>query len=269
MNDEELSFWDHLHELRRYLIRSVIVFFAFFILAFSFKDILFDHFLFRLLDSNFITYRWFSDFAKFLSVNNGEKISLDFHLININLAGQFIAHISISAVAALILTLPFLIFQLWLFIKPALYANERKIISKNAFVVVLLFVIGCAFAYFIITPLSVLFLGNYVVSSKVSNTISLSSYVSVFNSTLLLTGLLFELPVMVFILNKIGLIKADFMRKYRKHAIVVVLIVSAIITPTTDPFTMTIVAIPIYLLYEISIVTIAKKEKYNGSKNQT
>ena len=268
MEDEDLSFWDHLHELRRYLIRSILVFFILFIAAFSFREILFDEFLFRLLNPDFITYRWFTALAGYLGINGAEKIVLDFKLINIRLAGQFTAHISIAALAAAVMTLPFLIYQLWLFIKPALYVNERKIISRNAVVIVFLFLIGCAFAYFIITPLSIVFLGNYEVSDKVSNTISLSSYMSVFNSTLLLTGLLFELPVLLIVLSRIGLVSAALLRRYRKHAIVTGLILSAIITPTTDPFTMTIVAIPLYLLFEISILSVARKEKRHGRKNK-
>lgn len=266
MEDEDLSFWDHLHELRKYVIRSIILFFILFIAAFSFREILFDQFLFRLLEPDFITYRWFRAIADYFGINGAEKIVLDFNLINIKLAGQFTAHISISALAAGILTLPFLVFQLWLFIKPALYANERKVIARNAIVIVFLFLIGCAFAYFVITPLSVLFLGNYEVSDKVRNTISLSSYMSVFNSTLFLTGLLFELPVLLIVLSQIGLLSASLLRKYRKHAVVAGLILSAIITPSTDPFTMTIVAIPLYLLFEISILSVARKEKRHGRK---
>lgn len=269
MEDEDLSFWDHLHELRKYLIRSIIIFIVFFIAAFSFRNILFDQFLFRLLNPDFITYQRFTALADFAGIAGAEKIVLDFNLINFRLAGQFTAHISISALAAAVLTLPFLVFQLWLFIKPALYDKERKIIARNAIVIVLLFLIGCAFAYFIITPLSIVFLGNYQVSEKVSNTISLSSYLSVFNSTILLSGLLFELPVLLIVLSRIGLINAQLLRRYRKHAVVGGLILSAIITPTTDPFTMSVVAIPLYLLYEISILAVAQKEKRHGRKNQT
>jgi len=264
MEDEELSFWDHLHELRTYLIRSVIVFIVLFFAAFSFREVLFDQFLLRLLDPDFITYQWFMKVAAWIGVGGTEKIALDFNLINIKLAGQFTAHISISAMAAGILTIPFLVFQLWLFIKPALYKTERNIIARNSIVIVVLFFIGCAFAYFIITPLSVLFLGNYEVSEKVRNTIALSSYMSVFNSTLFLTGLLFELPVLLIVLSRIGIVSAASLKKFRKHAIVAGLILSAVITPTTDPFTMTIVAIPLYLLFEFSIITVAAKERRYG-----
>ncbi|MPM26213.1 Sec-independent protein translocase protein TatC [bioreactor metagenome] len=264
MEDEDLSFWDHLHELRKFLIRSILVFILLFIAAFSFREILFDRFLFRLLEPDFITYQWFTELAALLGVGDTSSVVMKFHLINIKLAGQFTAHISISALAAGILTLPFLVYQLWLFIKPALYANERKIIARNAIVIVFLFLIGCAFAYFIITPLSVLFLGNYEVSNKVSNTISLSSYMSVFNSTMFLTGILFELPVLLIVLSRIGIASAGALRRYRKHAVVAGLTLSAIITPTTDPFTMTIVAVPIYLLYEMSIASVSRMEKRRG-----
>lgn len=261
MDDDNLNFWEHLQELRKYLIRSVLFFFILFIAAFLFREILFDNFLLALLDEDFITYRVLKKLFHFIGVNDLESINAGFKLINFKLSGQFLAHISISAVAAAIITLPFFIYQMWLFIKPALYPKERKIISKNAIIIVFLFLIGCLFAYYVITPLSILFLGNYKVSELVSNTISLNSYISVFNSTLFLTGLLFELPILLLVISRLGLVSAETLRKYRKYSIVACLIISAIITPTTDPFTMTIIAIPIYLLYEISIFSINKKSK--------
>ncbi|PKP03339.1 MAG: twin-arginine translocase subunit TatC [Bacteroidetes bacterium HGW-Bacteroidetes-6] len=269
MENNEPGFWDHLNELRKYLIRSVIVFFAFFIVAFSFREILFDRFLLVLLDPNFITYKWLMQLGAFTGIGSGEAISINFILINTQLAGQFMAHITLSALAGFVLSIPFLIFQLWLFVKPALYPNESRIIKRNTVVLIFLFLLGCAFAYFIITPLSVVFLGNYTISDTVKNTITLGSYLSVFSSSLFLTGLLFELPVLMSILAKIGIVSFKMLKRFRKHAIVVGLSLSAIITPTTDPFTMTVVAIPLYLLFEVSIVIVHQQERRHVRKNNT
>lgn len=269
MDNEDQSFWDHLHELRKYLIRSVLLFIVFFIAAFSFREILFDQFLLALLNKNFISYQWFLSLAEWSGLVDSNDVNIGFSLISTRLAGQFMAHISISALAAFVLTLPFLIFQLWLFVKPALYRSERRVVGQSAIVIVLLFLLGCGFAYYILTPLSVLFLGNYVVSDLVKNTITLDSYLSVFTTTMVLTGLLFELPVALGVLSRLGFVTASTLRRFRKHAIVVGLVLSAIITPTTDPFTMTVVAIPLYLLFEISIISVANKEKRNARQNNS
>ncbi len=267
MENNEPGFWDHLNELRKYLIRSVIVFLIFFAVAFSFREILFDHFLLALLDPNFITYQWLTDLSAFFGFGSGEAVSIDFILINTQLAGQFMAHITLSALTGFVISMPFIVFQLWLFVKPALYANESRIVKRSALILIFLFLLGSAFAYFIITPLSVVFLGNYTISDSVKNTITLGSYLSVFSSSIFLTGLLFELPVLMSVLAKIGIIGSKMLKQFRKHALVVGLSLSAIITPTTDPFTMILVAIPLYLLYEISIIIVHQQEKRYVRKN--
>ncbi len=267
MGEDEPGFWDHLHELRKYLIRSFLLFVALFVLAFSFREWLFDGFLFRLMDPDFPIYRWLIVLAEWTGLAQQDEIIIGFQLISTRLAGQFMAHISLSAIAAFVLALPFLVFQLWLFVKPALYPHERKVVARGAIIIVGLFLVGSAFAYFILTPLSILFLGNYQVSPLVSNTITIDSYVGTFTSTLFLTGLVFELPVVLTVLARLGFVNSGTLRKARRFALVIGLIVSAIITPTTDPFTMIIVAIPLYLLFELSIMAVSSREKKRGSKN--
>lgn len=254
MSDEDYSFWDHLDELRKRLLHAFIVFFIVFIVLFNFRNLLFDGFLLSLLRDDFITYRWIADLASYFNLSSFDSPLIDFELINTKLSGQFMAHIAISAMAAAIITFPYLIYQLWRFIVPALYPNEKRIIKRSAFIIVLLFFTGAIFAFFVITPLAVLFLGNYQVSEQVKNMITLSSYLSVFTNSILMTGLLFELPVVLRVLVRIGITTVAGLKRYRKHAIVVGLILSAIITPTTDPFTMLLVAFPVYMLYEISII---------------
>ena len=264
MSDKDYSFWDHLDELRKYLLRAFIVFFILFIVLFNFKEFLFDRFLFSFIHEDFITYQWIASIAQSLDLSSFQSPKIDFTLINTKLPGQFMAHISVSALAAAVINFPFLVYQLWRFIAPALYTHEKKRIRYSAFIIVFLFFLGALFAFFIITPLSVLFLGNYQVSEQVENMITLSSYLSVFTTSVLFTGLLFELPIVLRVLVSIGLTTVEGLKKYRKHAIVVGLILSAIITPTTDPFTMLLVALPVYFLYEISIIFSRKKQR-NGS----
>ncbi|MBN2729398.1 MAG: twin-arginine translocase subunit TatC [Bacteroidales bacterium] len=267
MSEQDYSFWDHLDELRKHLLRAFIVFFILFIVLFNFRSFLFDTFLLSLLHEDFITYQWIASLGKFLNLSSISSPEIGFSLINTKLSGQFMAHISVSALVAAIISFPYLVYQLWRFIKPALYKREKKIIRTNAFIIVLLFLLGASFAFLIITPLSVLFLGNYQVSQAVTNTITLSSYLQVFSTSILLTGLMFELPVMLRILVFIGITTVEGLKKYRKHAIVAGLILSAIITPTTDPFTMLLVALPVYFLFEISIIFTRKKQQNDGKDN--
>lgn len=266
MDSEELSFWDHLHDLRKYLIRSVIFFIVAFIAAFVFKDILFDGFLLRLMDPDFPVYSWIQQIAD-ASGMEFDTTKIGFTLISTKLSGQFMAHISLSALAAFIVSVPFILFQLWKFIKPALYEREIKAIRRGFWWTFLLFACGSAFAYFIITPLSIIFLGNYQVSELVKNTITLDSYLSVFSSTIFFTGLLFILPMLLMVLGRAGIIKAATLRHFRRHAMVAGIALSAIITPTTDPFTMLIVALPLLLLYEAGIIILRKNERKHVAKN--
>jgi sec-independent protein translocase protein TatC len=189
-----------------------------------------------------------------------------FQLININLAGQFTAHMNISMVAGLMITLPYALWELWRFIKPGL--NDQEIRNSRGAVTIItaLFLLGALFSYFIVAPLMINFLGGYTVSQSVSNQIALTSYVGSITLMTLLMGLLFELPVLILFLTKTGIVTPGFLRKYRKHTIIGILIISGIITPSPDIFSQMVVAFPLYGLFELSVAISAKM--YNKRKAQ-
>lgn len=238
----EMSFWDHLDELRGVLIRSVIFLLAVFTLLFFFKDFLFGSIVLGPSDNNFPLYRLLGISAPSLQ------------LINIEIAAQFFIHIKVTFFAALTVSFPFLCFQLWTFVAPALYQNEKKTMRRAFGLGAVLFYLGLAVGYFIVMPIVLIFFQGYQVSPEVTNTFSLGSYISMFSAMVFLMGILFEFPSVLAVLSHFGIINRQMMKGFRRYAIVVVLILSAILTPTGDPFTMLVVATPLYLLYEFSIL---------------
>ena len=252
--EKEMTFLEHLEELRWRMIRSSIAIVVFAVIAFMEKSVIFDYILFAPRSSNFLTYRAFCKFGHLLSL--GDKLCMgdvNITLQNIDMSGQFSMHIMVSMVAGIILAFPFIIYQLWAFLKPGLRTTEVKNARGMVFYSSVLFFIGVLFGYFIIAPLSMQFLGSYRVSDSVESAIKLSSYISTLVSITLTSGLVFELPIFVYFFTKIGLITPEFLKKYRKHAVVMVLILSAIITPP-DITSQILVALPIMVLYEISIL---------------
>ncbi|HRH03065.1 MAG TPA: twin-arginine translocase subunit TatC [Bacteroidia bacterium] len=250
----EMSFLEHLEALRWHLVRSAIVVFSLAILAFVYNDILFDKIIFAPRHADFWTYVQMCRLSDFLGLGDALCIkSLNFDLINTQLSGQFTMHMWIAFVAGLILGFPYVIWELWRFVKPGLKETERKYTSGLVFFISSLFAIGVAFGYYIIAPLSINFLGNYQMSSDVKNMIEMDSFISTITTITLASGLVFELPIVVYFLTKIGLMSPQFMRKFRKHAVIVILIVAAVITPSPDVTSQLLVAFPLYLLYEISI----------------
>jgi sec-independent protein translocase protein TatC len=260
---KEMTFLDHLEALRWHLVRSILAVVLISIGAFIFKDIIFDVIILKPKTPDFFTNRVLCSFGQVVNVTALCINSKPFEIININMAGQFSTHIMISLIAGLILAFPYLIFELWRFISPALYPKEKSHARGAVFFISLLFMLGVLFGYFVIIPLSVHFLGNYSVSEQVTNQINLTSYISTVSSITLATGVIFELPVLIYFLTKIGLVTPEFLKKYRRHALVLVLALSAIITPP-DVFSQILVAFPLMGLYEIGIVIsrrILRKEK--------
>lgn len=256
---EKVTFWDHLEELRDILIRITIVIVLCSIGAFIFKDLLFE-IIFAPKNSDFITYIWLEKFGKIFSETvNDEGFSLS--LINTGLAQQFLVHMKTAFCFGLLCASPFIIYQLFMFVSPALYDNERKYSLQVIGSGYLMFIIGVLIGYLLIFPLTFRFLGTYQVSSEVTNMISLDSYMSTLLLICLAMGVVFELPVISWLLAKLGVLSSKFMKVYRKHAIVVILIIAAIITPTSDVFTLLAVSFPIWLLYEGSIFIVAVTEK--------
>jgi sec-independent protein translocase protein TatC len=252
-DEQEMTFWEHLDELRGTLWKILIAIVVTSITAFAFKEVLFDDIILAPKSKSFITYRVFCQLGEWLSMPSLCIDPSQFQLININLAGQFTSHMNISLIAGLIVALPYVLWELWRFIKPGLNEQEIRNSRGAVSIITFLFLSGVLFSYFIVTPLMINFLGGYAVSESVSNQISLTSYVSSVTMMTLLMGLLFELPVLVFFLTKIGLITPKFLRKYRKHTVIAILIIAGIITPSPDMFSQMIVAIPLYGLFELSL----------------
>jgi sec-independent protein translocase protein TatC len=257
--NSEMSFFDHLEELRWHLIRSVIAAFVFMLLAFLNRNFIFNEIILKPKNPEFITNRFFKLMGEWLHTHlnmNAESIAINtqpLNIINIDMAGQFNSHINISLVAGLVLASPYIIWEIWRFIKPALHKREQKYASSAVFFISMLFFLGILFGYFLIAPLSIHFLNTYVVSNEVLNTIKLNSYIATITSVTFASGIIFELPVVIFFLSKVGIVTPKFMKKYRRHAYVVLLIIAGIITPP-DVFSQTIVCIPLIILYEISVV---------------
>ena len=252
-NKEEMSFLDHLEILRWHLIRSGIAILFFSILAFIFKEIIFDVVLLAPKDPNFLTYRFLCNISQALGLGDALCIKESpFSLMNINMAGQFSAHLLTSFYAGFILAFPYVFWEIWRFVLPALKEKEAKVSRGIVFFSSLLFLTGVIFGYFVIAPLSINFLGSYQVSQTVANQISLTSFISTVTTISLANGIIFELPILVYFLTKIGLLTPQFMRTYRRHAMVITLILSAIITPP-DITSQILVSFPLIILYEISI----------------
>ena len=248
----ELTFLEHLEELRWHIIRSVIAILVIAIAAFIFHRIIFDVIILAPKTPEFFTNRMFCAFGTWVNVPALCINANEFEIININMSGQFMTHILVSIIAGVIIAFPYIFFEFWIFLKPALYQKEKRVASGATFYSSLLFILGILFGYFLITPLSVHFLGSYKVSEQVTNQINLVSYISTVSSVTLASGLIFELPIMVYFLTKVGLLTPQWLKKYRKHSVIVILALSAIITPP-DIFSQVLVCFPLLLLYEIGI----------------
>lgn len=248
-----MTFWEHLDVLRGALIRIILVTVVFGAVAFIFKQQLFDIVL-APKNPDFITYRYLQSLSDIMP--GGDDIYFSVRLINTGLAEQFIIHMKTAICAGILCASPYILYQLFLFVSPGLYANERKHAVGLVGTGYLMFIIGVLVSYFLIFPLTFRFLGTYQVADDVDNMISLDSYMSTLIMMCLAMGIIFEMPVLSWILAKMELISDEFMRRYRKHAIVFILIVAAIITPTSDIFTLLLVSLPMWLLYELSIIII-------------
>ena len=242
-----MTFWDHLDELRSVIIRTMVVTVVAAAVAFCLKEQLFDIVL-APRSSDFITYR----------LMGVEPFSI--HLMNTGLTEQFMIHLKTAMYAGVLVALPYIVYLLFGFISPALYDNERKYATLLCTSGYLMFMLGTLLNYFLIFPLTVKFLGTYQVSPDVANMLTLQSYMDTMLMMNLVMGIIFELPVVSWILGRMGLINAQMMRAMRRHAVVAILVVAAIITPTTDAFTLFIVALPIWLLYEPSILIVKSSD---------
>ena len=236
----EMSFWDHLEVLRGTLFRSLLAVSLVSVIVFCFKSFVFDDVVLAPTRSDFWVYKLL-------------KMDLNMNLVNLEISTQFFVHLKVAFELGFILAFPFVVWEIWKFIAPALYQNEKKTIRGVFLAASFLFYLGLYIGYVLIVPISLNFFLGYKISDTIVNTISLNSYISLFTSTVLAFGIVFEFPAVVVILNKLGLVYKDTMNKYRKHAIVAILCIAAIITPA-DPFSMLIAAAPLLILYEVSVM---------------
>lgn len=239
-----MSFWDHLDVLRGTLFRSALAIVLVSVVLLCFKKFLFDDIILAPSRPDFFIYKWF-----------GQDFSME--LINTEISAQFFVHLKVSFICGLVLSFPYVIYEVWKFIAPALYENERISVSKAFLSSAVLFYIGVAVGFCLIFPITLSFFQGYTVSDSIANTITLNSYISMFSSMVILFGIVFEFPVLIAVLSSMGLITRDTLKQYRKHAVIGILVVAAIITPA-DPFSMAIAALPLYLLYELSVLVCVK-----------
>ena len=249
----DMSFLDHLEELRWHILRSTISILLFATVAFLAKDIIFDQIIFGPKKGDFISYQLFCSISQSIGGDAFCFEELPFRIQSRTVSGQFSAHLWTSILAGFIISFPYVIFEFWKFISPGLYKKEKDGARGFIFITSTLFFIGVLFGYYVVTPLSINFLGNYRISAEVFNDFDLASYIGLLRASVLASGLIFELPIIIHYLTKVGLVTPDFVRKNRKFALGIVLSLSAIITPP-DIASQIIVTIPILVLYEISII---------------
>ena len=244
----EMTFWDHLEDLRKCIFRMLAVFATAVIALFFFKTLLFEDVILAPSKPDFFMYRML-----------GAGFSME--LINIEVAAQFMIHMKITFICAMVLTFPYLIYQIWSFVSPALYPGEKKALRGAFAFSSLLFYMGVAVGYGIVFPLMLNFFSGYQISPDIPNTFSLSSYISMFTAMVLTFGIVFEFPMLALTLSAMRIITKATMRSFRKHAVCVILVLAAIITPSGDPFSLMVVSVPLYLLYEFSILLCRKESE--------
>ncbi len=266
--NSEASFIDHLEALRWHIVRSLIAIIIFSIVAFIYITPIFDKIILGPTNPNFISYRLFCKLGKLLHIDNlcMTDVAIDFQ--NTQLSGQFMMSLTSAMVFGFIMAFPYVAYEIWKFIKPALSEKEKKMSTGFIFWVSVLFLLGICFGYYIITPYTINFFATYQISDKFKNIIKIDDYLSNVMNLSLGTGIVFEMPVVVFFLSKLGLLTPTYMREYRKYAVVIILFLAAIITPSPDVISQFIVALPMWILYEISIYisAIVKKEKDRRNK---
>lgn len=259
MKEKDMSFWDHLEEFRWTLIRIIGSLLVFSIIGFIVIPYIFDPVILAASSSDFVTYQFFEKAGKYLPfLPDFSADSFKIELLNINMTSQFMTYISTSFSFGLLICIPYILYQLWRFISPALYENETKGVKRAFGFGGVMFVIGCLVGYFIVFPLIFRFLITFELSESITNSISLDSYMSNFYTLILIMGIVFELPLVFWLLSNLGLIYRSFFRKFRRHAIVGSMLLAAIITPSGDPFSLFVVTLPIYMLWEISAFVVKK-----------
>ncbi len=262
--EKEMSFLEHLEELRWHLIRSLGVIVVLMVASFIYTSWIFDNIIFAPAKSDFITFRYLCELGQWTGTQEALCVKeFPFKIQSRYMTGQFTMQITSSFIMGLIVAFPYVFWEIWRFVRPGLYSKE-KLVARGAVAVVSgLFLVGVLFGYFIMCPMSVWFLSTYSISDMITNEFDITSYVSTMSMLVLGGGLVFQLPVVIYFLTRVGVVTPPFLRKYRKHAIIIILVVGAIITPP-DPLSQMLISLPLYLLYEISIfisVFVTKKKE--------
>ena len=253
MAEPSMTFWEHLEVLRWSIFRIAIAAVIAMVVIFIFMPSMFTGFVLGPTTSEFFLYKWLGSLGQLPFLPDFAAGDFKVDIISINVASQFMTHISTSFWFALVAIFPYIIYEIWKFIAPALYDNEKGSVRAAFLFGTVMFFIGCAISYSFIFPFTFRFLTEYEISAQISNQISLNSYMSTFLGMVFIMGLVFELPLLAWLLSKIGVLNREFLKRYRRHAVVILMILAALITPTGDPITLSLVFLPLYLLYEISI----------------
>lgn len=258
--EKEMSFLEHLEELRWHIIRALAAVIVLTIVAFVSAPWIFENIIFAPAKTTFPTFRWLCDIGKAVGSERLCVDSIPFKVQSRYMTGQFTMHLMSSFVLGIIFAFPYIVWEIWRFIRPGLYSKERKY-SRGAVVSIsFLFLCGILFGYFVMTPLMIYFLANYQISSFIENEFDITSFVSTIVALVFGSGALFQLPVVIYFLTRMGIVTPAFLKKYRKHSVVIILVIAAIVTPP-DPLSQTLIAIPLYLLFEISILISARVER--------
>lgn len=263
--EKEMAFMDHLEELRWHVVRSVVAIFVMMIAAFVFTEEIFKYIVFAPGHVDFITFRWLCQLGAATGVDGLCVTEIPMKIQSRFLMGQFTMQLTASFVIGLVVAFPYVVWELWSFVKPGLYNKEKQSSRGAVFSISVLFLLGISFGYFILSPMTIAFLANYSISPDISNEFDITSYVSTITILVVSSGLLFQLPIVIFFLTKVGIVTPTLLRSYRKHAVVAILVIGAVITPSSDPLSLSLISIPLYFLYEISIfissIELKRKQK--------
>ena len=255
--EKEMTFLDHLEELRWHVIRALLAVVILTIGAFVYVEWIFTNIIFAPASLDFPTFKYMCKIGELLGLQGLCVTDLPFKVQSRNMTGQFMMSITAAFVIGLIVAFPYVVWEFWAFVRPGLETKERKFSKGAVLAVSLLFLLGILFGYYLLSPMTIWFLATYSISPVIVNEFDITSYVSTISSLILGCGLLFQFPVIIYFLSKVGLVTPQLMRKYRKHSIVGILVLGAVITPSADPFSLTVISLPLYLLFEISIFTSA------------
>lgn len=248
-----MAFLDHLEELRWHVVRAVAAIFIMMILAFIYTEEIFEYIVFAPGRVDFITFKWLCQLGNFTGAAGLCITEIPMKIQSRFLMGQFTMQLQASFVIGLVVAFPYVVWELWSFVKPGLYNKEKQSSRGAVFSISGLFLLGVSFGYFILCPMTIAFLANYSINPMISNEFDITSYVSTITILVVSCGLLFQLPIVIFFLTKVGIVTPTLLKSFRKHAVIAILVIGAIITPSSDPLSLSLISIPLYFLYEISI----------------